>query len=474
MLDAIIVGAGPNGLAAAVALARAGWQVRVYEAQATIGGGARSAELTLPGFVHDICSAIHPLGMGSPFFSSLPLADYGLEWIQPDLPLAHPLPDGQAVALHRSLEETALALGRDGANYRRLLRPLVNQWGALAEDILGPLRVPHHPLLLARFGLSALLPARLLARLVFQTPEARALFAGNAAHALLPLEKPLTSSFGLVLAALGHAVGWPLPRGGSQSIVAALAAYLRSLGGEIITDTPISHIDELPPAQAVLFDLTPRQLLRIAGHRLPAGYQRALARYRYGMGVFKIDYALSEPIPWTAATCRRAGTVHVGGTLGEIAASESAAGHGRISEQPFVLVAQQSLFDETRAPAGQHTGWAYCHVPHGSTEDMTARIEAQIERFAPGFRDTIRARHTLHTGDLETYNANYIGGDINGGVQDLLQLFTRPVPRWVPYSTPDPHIFLCSSSTPPGGGVHGMCGYHAAQAVLRAYGRRKT
>jgi phytoene dehydrogenase-like protein len=472
MLDAVVVGAGPNGLAAAITLAQAGWSVRVYEARATVGGGMRSAELTRPGFVHDICSAIHPLGMGSPFFSQLPLADYGLTWIQPDLPLAHPLDDGTAVALHRSVSETAASLGRDGTAYRRLLAALAEHWPQLAGDILGPLlRFPRHPLWMARFGLAALPSASGLAQLIFRTPQARALLAGNAAHSMLPLEAPLSASFGLVLLLLGHAVGWPLPRGGSQKIADALAAHLQTLGGEIVTDHPVEQLDALPPARAVLLDVSPRQLLQIAGERLPAGYRRALEKYRYGMGVFKVDYALAGPIPWQAPECRRAGTVHVGGSLAEIAASESAAAQGRTPERPFVLVTQPSLFDDSRAPQGQHTAWAYCHVPHGSTEDQTARIEQQIERFAPGFRDLILARHVMNSADLHRYNANYIGGDINGGVQDFSQLFFRPVPRRVPYATPVRGLYLCSASTPPGGGVHGMCGYHAARAVLRAQGR---
>jgi phytoene dehydrogenase-like protein len=429
----------------------------------------RSAELTLPGFVHDICSAIHPLGMGSPFFSQLPLREFGLEWIQPHLPLAHPLDNGRAVVLRRSLDDTVAGLKHDGRVYKLLMQPVVEQWNALAGEILGPFKFPQQPFLLARFGITALLPAKTLARLIFRSSEARALFAGSSAHALMPLENPLTASFGVVLMSLAHSIGWPLPRGGSQSIANALAAYLKSLGGEIITDHPVDNVDDLPKARAVLFDVTPRQLLRIAGHRFPAGYVRALERYRYGMGVFKVDYALSDPIPWTAPEARRAGTVHVGGTLDEIAVSESAAWYGRASDRPFVLVAQQSLFDNTRAPEGKHTCWAYCHVPHGSTVDMIAAIESQIERFAPGFRDVILARHTMNTAELEAYNPNYIGGDINGGAQDIFQLYTRPVMRLVPYSTPAKGLYLCSSSTPPGGGVHGMCGYHAARAVLQAH-----
>jgi phytoene dehydrogenase-like protein len=417
--------------------------------------------------MHDICSAIHPLGMGSPFFKSLPLNEYGLEWIQPTLPLAHPFDDGTAAVLERSVAATGQRLGPDDAAYRRLMAPLVADWDKLAGQILGPLRFPRHPLALARFGLRAVRPARNLAESLFSGEQARALFGGMAAHAIMPLEQPLTAAFGLVLGSLGHAVGWPLPRGGSQQIAQALGQHLQSLGGEIVTGSPVTSIDQLPPARAILLDVSPRQLVHLAGDHLPAGYLRRLAGYRYGPGVFKVDLALDGPIPWQAAVCAQAGTVHVGGTLAEIAAAERAIWQGAHPERPFVLVAQQSLFDLTRAPAGKHTVWAYCHVPHGSTVDMTAPIEAQIERFAPGFRDSILARHTLSTAALEQYNPNYIGGDINGGIQDWRQLFTRPVFRLSPYSTPDQRLFLCSASTPPGGGVHGMCGYFAAQAALR-------
>lgn len=464
--DAVIVGSGPNGLAAAITLARQGWRVLLLEAKETIGGGMRTAELTLPGFRHDICSAIHPLGMGSPFFQSLPLHDYGLKWIQPDLPLAHPLVDGTAVALHQSLDKTAEQLGKDGPTYRRLFAPLVADWDKIAREFLGPLRLPRHPLAVTQFGIRALWPAAMLARALFRTEPARALFAGLSAHSIMPLEWPLTASFGLMLGTLGHKVGWPLPRGGSQSIADALAAFFTDLGGEIVTNHEVKSLTELPPARAVLLDVTPRQLLAIAGEQLPISYRSQLEKYRYGPGVYKIDWALSEPIPWQAAACRRAGTVHLGPTLDEVALSERLVWNDGVTERPYTLVTQQSLFDSTRAPIGQHTGWAYCHVPNSSTVDMTAAIEAQIERFAPGFRDTILARHTMSTHDFQQYNPNYIGGDINGGVQNWRQLFTRPVPRLNPYTTPLKNVFICSSSTPPGGGVHGMCGYHAAQAVL--------
>ena len=473
--DAIIVGSGPNGLAAAITLVRQGLRVLLLEAKETIGGGTRTAELTLPGFHHDICSAIHPLGVGSPFFQSLPLAEYGLTWIQPDLPVAHPLGEGtataagsaQAVFAHQSLDCTMAQLGRDGKAYGRLLKPLIANWDKIAREFLGPLRPPRHPLAMAQFGLRALLPAVSEAKLLFRTEAVRALFMGLAAHAIMPLEWPATAAFGLMLATLAHVVGWPLPRGGSQSIADALAAYFTDLGGEIVTGHTVNSLVELPSAKAVLLDVTPRQVLQIAGEQLPVAYRRQLERYRYGAGVFKVDWALSEPIPWLAEPCRRAGTVHVGWSLAEIAHSERMIWRGKHVERPFVLVTQPSLFDDSRAPQGQHTGWAYCHVPHGSTVDMTDAIEKQIERFAPGFRDIILARHTMNTQDYQGYNANYIGGDINGGVQDIWQQFTRPVPRLNPYTTPLSNLFICSSSTPPGGGVHGMCGYHAAQTVLK-------
>jgi phytoene dehydrogenase-like protein len=466
--DAIVVGAGPNGLAAAIALAQKDRSVVVFEAGATVGGGARSAELTLPGFVHDICSAVHPLGLGSPFFRTLPLDRYGLEWVHPPAPLAHPLDDGSAVILERSVALTASMLGCDAGAYWQLMAPLASDWRRLEDAILGPLRLPRHPFALARFGLDALRSARGLAERLFAGERARALFAGMSSHSLLPLEQPPSAAFGLVLGVLGHAVGWPVPRGGSQRIADALASYLRALGGEIVTGAPIRSLADLPPARAILCDVAPRQLLRIAGDRLPPGYQRQLARYRYGPGACKVDFALDGPIPWRATACARAGTVHLGGMLPEIAAAERAVWNGEHPERPYVLVAQQSLFDPTRAPAGKHTAWAYCHVPNGSTFDMTERITAQIERFAPGFRDRVLAHHTFTAAALAAYNANYVGGDINGGVMDFRQLFTRPAIRLVPYATPVKGLYLCSAATPPGGGVHGMCGYFAAQVALRA------
>lgn len=466
--DAIIIGAGPNGLAAAITIARAGRSVLVREAATTVGGGTRSAELTLPGFTHDVCSAVHPLGLGSPFFRSLPLEEHGLDWVHPSAPVAHPLDGGEAVVMERSVSATAEGLGIDEAAYRRLMEPLVHDWQRLEGSLLGPImHLPRHPFALARFGLHAILPARSLAERLFEGKRARALFGGLAAHSMLAMEQPPSAAFGLVLGLTAHVIGWPVARGGSQAIADALASYLRSLGGEIETNAPVETVEELPSARALLFDLTPRQLLRIAGDRFPQGYRRALGRFRYGPGVFKLDWALEGPIPWKASECARAGTVHLGGTLIEIAASERAVWREDHAERPYVLLAQQSLFDLSRAPEGKHTAWAYCHVPAGSTFDMTARIEGQIERFAPGFRDLVLARHAISPTTLESYNPNYVGGDINGGVQDLGQLFFRPVPRLVPYSTPAEGIYICSSSTPPGGGVHGMCGYLAAQVALR-------
>jgi phytoene dehydrogenase-like protein len=467
--DAIVIGSGPNGLAAAITLARTGRSVIVYEAKDTIGGGSRSKELTLPGFVHDVCSAIHPLGIASPFMRSLPLDQYGLEWVHSPAQLAHPFDDGSAAVLYKSIGETIATLGNDAVAYQQHIAPLVSHWDTIAEAFLGPLRpvtMMRHSLKLAGFGLAAIRSARSLAEAWFKGNQARALFAGLSAHSMLPLEQTPSAAFGLMLGLSGHVGGWPFPRGGSQHIVDALADYLRSLGGEIITDMEVTSLEMLPSAQTYLFDVTPRQLLRIAGNHLPARYQHQLQRYRYGPGAFKLDYALDGPIPWQAQECTQAGTVHLGNTFSEIAESEWAVSHGKTPNKPYVLVAQQSLFDTTRAPTGKHTAWAYCHVPNGSDFDMTERIEAQIERFAPGFRDRILARHVLSPRNLEHYNANYIGGDINGGAQDFLQLFTRPTIRISPYTTPNRHIYLCSSSTPPGGGVHGICGYYAAQAAI--------
>jgi phytoene dehydrogenase-like protein len=468
MYDAIIIGSGPNGLAAAITLARQGHSVQVFEAKEQVGGGCRSGELTLPGFTHDICSAIHPMGLASAFFRTLPLERYGVEWIQPDIPLAHPLDNSTAATLYRSVDETAEGLGVDGPAYKKLMQPLVEHWEDILEAIHGPLRPKsfRHPLKLAQFGLPALRSASGLARSYFQGSPARALFAGLSAHSILPLEQPGSAAAGLLLGMLAHAVGWPVPRGGSQKIADALAAYLRDLGGEIVTGVEIKTLSQLPPSRVVLCDITPRQLLSIAGDRLSEPYQRQLRRYRYGPGACKVDLALDGPVPWSADACKHAGTVHLGGTLAEIAKGERAIWKGVHPRQPYVLLAQQSLFDPTRAPAGKHTVWAYCHVPHGSPFDMTRRIEEQIERFAPGFSERILARHTTSARESERYNANYIGGDINGGVQDLRQLFTRPTIQPDPYATSDSNLYLCSSSTPPGGAVHGMCGYFAARSAL--------
>jgi phytoene dehydrogenase-like protein len=463
--DAVVVGAGPNGLAAAIKIARAGRSVLVVEAAPTVGGGTRSAALTGPGYMHDLCSAIHAFGAVSPFFAALPLEQLGLEWIHPQVPLAHPLDGDRAAVLHRSLDETVAGLGPSGAAYHRWIGPVVRDWDRIVPHILGPLvRVPRHPFALTRFGLRALLPARPVgARL---GGDAAALFAGCAAHAILPLTRPLTASFGLVLLAAGHAAGWPVAAGGSQRVADALAAYLQSLGGEIECGRPVRTMADLPAARAVLFDLPPARVADIAGDRLPGRTQRRFRRFRPGAAVFKVDYALDGPVPWKAEACRAAGTVHVGGRLAEVAAAEAEVAAGRHPKRPFVLVAQQSVCDPSRAPAGKHTLWTYCHVPNGSTVDMTDAIEAQIDRFAPGFRDLITARHVTTPAGFEAYNEAYIGGDIAGGAHSGLQLLFRPV-IGRPYRTADPALFLCSASTPPGAGVHGMCGMHAATTALR-------
>jgi len=470
--DAVVVGSGPNGLAAAIALQQKGLSVLLIEARSETGGGMRSAELTLPGFVHDVCSAIHPMAANSPFFSTLPLAEFGLEYIYPPVSAAHPFDDGTAGALRGSVFDTARLLGVDEGAYIRLFEPLVRDWPLIAPDVLGPLHFPKHPLLMAAFGLKALPSAfRLAGR--WHTDTARGLWGGMAAHSMLPLTEPTTAAIGLVLMISGHLKGWPLPRGGTASLGRALASYFTSLGGKIQTNFEVTSFDQLPSSRAVLLDLTPRQLLRLGGHRWSSLYESQLRRYRYGMGVFKIDWALDGPIPFTAMECRSAGTVHIGGRLEEIVASEQTIWDGGYAEKPYVLLAQQSLFDATRSPKGKHTAWAYCHVPNGSTKDMTETIERQIERFAPGFRERILARHVMNTSQLESYNANYIGGDINGGAIDVRQLFTRPALRSSPYRTSDKGIYICSASTPPGGGVHGMCGYYAARRVFKdLFGRQ--
>jgi phytoene dehydrogenase-like protein len=452
-------------LTAAIVLAKAGLRTTVIEAESTIGGGTRSTELTLPGFVHDVCSAVHPLAVSSPAWASFPLAEHGLEWIEAPLPLAHPLDDGSAAILDRSLDRTAERLGRDGAAYQRRVAELARRWPELTSEILGPLlHFPASPLLLARFGSLAVWPAAAAARHVFRTEAARALFAGLAAHSVLPLQAFGSAAFGWVLGIAAHAAGWPIPRGGSQQIANALASYFKTLGGSIRTETRIRLLEDMDPSGLILCDVTPRQFVGLAGKRLPGRFADKLKAYRYGPGVFKIDWALSAPIPWSAGECARAGTVHLGGTLDEIAKSERAPWEGRVDDAPFVLLAQPSLFDSSRAPEGKHTAWAYCHVPNASRVDMTERIERQVERFAPGFRDTILARHVFAPADLENHNANLVGGDITGGAQTLGQLIFRPTSML--YRTPLEGVYLCSSSTPPGGGVHGMCGFHAAQMAL--------
>jgi phytoene dehydrogenase-like protein len=465
--DAVVIGSGPNGLSAAIALARVGLSVRVLEARVEIGGGTRTAELTLPGFAHDVCSGCHPMGVLSPWFRQLPLGEHGLRWIHPPASVAHPLDGEPAVLLRRSVSETARELETDARAYERLFAPFLYEPHELLADLLGPLRIPRHPIRLARFGLQGLLPATGWLRARFRGRRARALLAGCAAHAVLPLELPLTAAVGLILALTGHIEDWPVAAGGSQAIGRALASYLKTLGGRIETGRYVGTSDDLPPARAVLFDTSPAQLADIGASMLPAGYVSRLRRYRYGPGVFKLDWALDGPIPWRDPRCLEASTVHVGGTLEEIAAAEAAAWRGVHCERPFVLAIQQSQFDDSRAPAGQHTGYAYCHVPNGSIVDYTDAIESQIERFAPGFRDRILARHVIRPRDLEAENPNYLGGAITGGAADIWQFFTRPVARLDPYSTPNPRLFICSASTPPGGGVHGMCGYFAAQSALR-------
>jgi phytoene dehydrogenase-like protein len=467
--DAIVIGSGPNGLASAIVLAQAGLPVLVLEAEAVIGGGVRSGELTLPGFVHDLCAAVYPFAAASPFFRTLPLEQHGLEWIDPPAPLAHPFDEGPAAMLERSVAHTAATLGPDAIAYMKWMAPLANAWERLESAILSPLRWPDHPLALARFGLQAFRPARGLARSLFRGERARGLFAGIGAHGMMPLEKPLTAGFGLALGMLGHAVGWPIARGGAQAITNALAAYLRSLGGRIETGARVNSIDELPPARAILCDLSPRPLLRIAAHRFPRAYCRKLERYRYGLAAFKVDWALDGPIPWKAPECARAGTVHLGGTLEEISHAERVSWAGGHPAKPYIVLTQPSLFDPSRAPGGKHTAWAYCHVPNGSGFDMLDRMEAQIERFAPGFRERVLARSVRPPSALERHNENFVGGDIAGGVPDLRQFFTRPTARL--YSTPVKGIYICSSSTPPGVGVHGMCGYFAARRALREIGQ---
>lgn len=464
--DAIVVGSGPNGLAAAIYLQQQGLSVLLVEAKATIGGGMRSAELTLPGFTHDICSAVHPLARASPFFKTLPLEEFGLQFLQPEIPAAHPFEDGSAAILDRSLQRTAELLGVDARAYLKLMEPVVQQWPQLIQDLLAPLHWPSNPLPMAGFGWKGLAPATQLVKR-FSSREARGLFAGMAAHAIQPLDQLATSAVGLVLMAAGHSGGWPIPKGGSQQLANALGRYFQSIGGTIETGIEVKRLQDLPSAKAILFDLTPRQLLGIAGHQFSSLYRWQLSRYQYGMGVFKVDFAIEGAIPFANPDCRKAGTVHLGGSFEEIASVERSTAQGLLPEKPFVLLAQPGITDSSRAPEGKQVIWAYCHVPNGSTIDRTAAIETQIERFAPGFRDRILARHSFNTAEMEDYNPNYIGGDINGGAQTISQLFTRPALRWSPYKTSAKGLYICSSATPPGGGVHGMCGYHAARKALQ-------
>ncbi|HYI76372.1 MAG TPA: NAD(P)/FAD-dependent oxidoreductase [Chryseolinea sp.] len=463
--DVIVVGSGPNGLAAAVAVQQEGLSVLLLEGNTKIGGGLRSEELTLPGFTHDVCSAIHPLAVASPFFNSLPLAEQGLEYIYPRLSAAHPFDDGTAAVLNKSITETAESLGEDGSKYLSLIIPLLEDWPKIAADILGPFGFPSHLLAYTRFGLKAIQSASAVSQ-HFSTMHAKGLWAGMAGHGLQPLTNIASAAIAFVLLTQGHLRGWPIPKGGSHSVADALGRYFISLGGKIETNSYIRSLDQLPKHRAVLFDVTPRQLLEIAGHKLSSIYKWQLKNYRYGMGVFKVDWAINEPIPFKAESCRLSGTVHLGNTFEEIANSEQLTWKGQHVDRPFVLLAQQSNFDATRSPEGKYTAWAYCHVPNGSTNDMTAAIEAQVERFAPGFKETILAKHTMNTKQMQLYNPNYIGGDINGGVLNIRQLFTRPALRSSPYRTSTKGIYICSSSTPPGGGVHGMCGYYAAKRTL--------
>lgn len=465
--DAIVIGSGPNGLSAAITLAEQGASVHLIEGNDEIGGGTRTSELTLPGYLHDVCSAIHPLGELSPFFSSLPLKEYGLEWIHSPIPLAHPLDNGEAVFLDRSIAETAQTLGKDKKNYIRIVKPFVDQISDLIYNLLRPIRFPRNPLLMSRYFSQGLMPASTFAKLFFRSEKARALFAGMASHSVMPLGNLGTAAFGLMFLATAHAVGWPMAKGGSNSISRAMERYFRQLGGEITTGWKVESIEELPSAKAYLLDVSPRSLLHITGDKFPSSYKRKLEKYTYGPGVFKIDYALSEPIPWKNTKCREAATLHLGGPLAEITQAESLAWQKGELGSSFVLLAQQSIFDPSRAPKGKHTAWAYCHVPNGSTMDMTEIIESQIERFAPGFRECVIARNKMTTLDYESYNPNYIGGDITGGANTISQIIGRPTFQLLSYKTPLDNIYLCSSSTPPGGGVHGMAGYHAATSALK-------
>lgn len=465
LYDAVVVGSGPNGLAAAITMQQAGLAVLLVEGADTIGGGMRTCALTLPGFLHDVCSAVHPMAVSAPFFQSLRLEQYGLEFIDPPLALAHPFDDGTAAILHQSIEKTASYLGDD--SYKKIVRQLHEDWPQLLPELLAPLHWPKHPLKMARFGLWAIESAIDFAEKRMTSDKTKALWAGVAAHSMLPLNQRVSAAIGLVLLLSAHYKGWPIPKGGSGQIAEALGKHFVSLGGTIQTGCRVRSLDELPPAKAILMDVTPKQLLAIAGNRLSSFYKKRLNNFRYGMGVFKIDWALHAPIPFTAVDCGKAGTIHLGNSSNEIAAYEQMCWNGKPAAHPFVLLTQPSVFDASRAPEGKHTAWAYCHTPLNAALNMTEAIEAQVERFAPGFKDCILARHTMNSKEMETYNPNYVGGDINGGAQSLSQLFTRPVLSSSPYQTPAQGLYICSSSTPPGGGVHGMCGWHAAQRALK-------
>ena len=465
--DVVVVGSGPNGLSAAILLQKSGLKILLLEGQQTIGGNMRSAELTLPGFIHDVGAAIHPMAACSPFLSTLPLQNFGLEYVYPEYAVAHPFDNGIATVLETSIGKTASGLDMDEKNYAELFTPLVTQWPLIASDVLGPLRFPRHPMAMLNFGTKALLSAATLSKNYFQGEKARGLFAGMAAHSTLPFSKTASAAAGLTLMIQGHLKGWPMVKRGTQQLANAMGAYFVSLGGQIKTSSIIKKLGDLPTARAVILDMSPGQALGIAGDQFSSSYQSQLRRYRYGMGVFKIDWALDAPIPFTVESCKQAGTIHLGNSFGEIAANEQHTAEGKHPEKPFVLLAQQSVFDSTRAPNGKHTAWAYCHVPFGSTLDMRSAIENQVERFAPGFRERILSAHTMNTKKMEIFNPNNIGGSIDGGVQDIRQLFTRPVRKFSPYRTSAKNIYLCSSSTPPGGGVHGMCGYQAAKKVLK-------
>ncbi|MGV3774169.1 MAG: phytoene desaturase family protein [Verrucomicrobiales bacterium] len=473
--DAVVVGSGPNGFSAAITFARAGLSTLIIEGKETLGGGCRTAELTLPGFHHDICSAIHPTGVVSPIFRDMRLEEHGLEWVQTTTPLAHPLPDGSVALMEKSLSETAKTLGPDGRAWERMMQPFLKAGDAFFKEILKPIRIPKHPIMMAQFGLMGLRSSKALSEAKFKGAAARALFTGCAAHSILPLDAIGTASFGLVLALSGHAIGWPCIKGGSIEIIRSMERLFLKLGGKIETGRMVRSLKDIPSSKVVLFDLSPRQITAIAGDALPTQFAKKYNRYRFGPGIFKLDAALTGPIPWKNPECFKSATVHVGGTYQEIMASEAGLLRGEVAEKPFVLVAQQSLFDSTRAPAGKHTLWAYCHVPHGCDRDMTEAIERQIERFAPGFRDLILQRHIFNPAKLEAHNPNMIGGDIGGGANDLKQFMLRPIPRFDPYSTANKRLFICSSSTPPGGGVHGMCGYLSARSALkREFGITKS